>query len=272
VEIEFWGTRGTCPVSGKDKVKYGGQTACASLTLPSGEVLIIDAGTGLRDLGRKLDAEHRETYPHLYLLLTHFHLDHVMGLPCFIPLFSERTSITFYSKSEPKETERLIGALMAGRLFPVELADLRASKRFKKLPPGGLEIGGIQISYHALNHPQGSLAFRLDWGGRSVVFATDTEHPLKGVDGGLADFSRKADHLIYDATFTPEDYEAHRRGWGHSTWEAGARLARAAGVGRLYLSHFNPDFSDKDVDGIVRQARRLFPRTSAAHPGMRLKI
>jgi phosphoribosyl 1,2-cyclic phosphodiesterase len=268
MNLEFWGTRGTCPVAGKDKVKYGGQTACASMAADGGEVIIIDAGTGLRDLGRKLDAENRKTYPPLHLLLTHFHLDHVLGLPCFFPLFSERASITFYSEAEPKETERLLGALMAGRLFPVELSDLRASKHFKKLPAGGLKIGGVHIQYHALNHPQGSVAFRLDSGGRSVVFSTDTEHPPTGVDEGLADFSRKADHFIYDATFTPEDYEAHRRGWGHSTWEAGTRLAAAAGVGRLYLSHLNPDFSDREVDRILRLARRRFARTEIARPGI----
>jgi len=272
MELEFWGTRGTCPVSGKDKVKYGGHTACASLTAPSGEVIIIDAGTGLRDLGRKLAAEHRETCPHLHLLLTHFHLDHVMGLPFFSPLYSERATVTFYSEAEPEETECLLAALMAGRLFPVDVAELRSSRHFKKLPAGSLEIGGLRISHHALNHPQGSVAFRLDSGGRSVVFSTDTEHPLKGVDEGLADFSRKADTFIYDATFTPEEYEAHRRGWGHSTWEAGTKLAEAAAVGRLYLSHLNPDFSDRQVDGIVRQARRQFPRTLALHPGMLLKI
>jgi phosphoribosyl 1,2-cyclic phosphodiesterase len=272
MELEFWGTRGTCPVSGKDKVKYGGHTACASLTAPSGEVIIIDAGTGLRDLGRKLAAEHRETCPHLHLLLTHFHLDHVMGLPFFAPFYSDKTTMTFYTDEEPEEAERLLTALMAGRLFPLALAELRSTRHFRKLHAGSLEIGGVRIKHHPLNHPQGSLAFRLEGGESSVVFATDTEHPLKGVDEALAEFCRKAGHLIYDATFTPEDYEAGKRGWGHSTWEAGTRLAEAAAVGRLYLSHLNPDFSDRQVDEIVRQARRHFPRTFALHPGMLLSI
>jgi len=272
MELDFWGTRGTCPVSGKDMVKYGGQTACASLAAAGGEVIIIDAGTGLRGLGQKLGRERGEGNLHLHLLLTHFHLDHVMGLPFFGPFYSDKTTMTFYTDEEPEEAERLLTALMAGRLFPLDLPELRSTRHFRKLHAGSLEIGGVRIKHHPLNHPQGSLAFRLEGGESSVVFATDTEHPLKGVDEALAEFCRKAGHLIYDATFTPEDYEAGKRGWGHSTWEAGTRLAEAAAVGWLYLSHLNPDFSDREVDRIVRLARRRFARTVAAHPGMHLTI
>ncbi len=272
MKLEFWGTRGTCPVADKDNVKYGGRTACASVTAESGEVIIIDAGTGLRSLGEKLSRERGRESLHLQLLLTHFHLDHVIGLPCFGPLYSEKTTITFYSNEEPAETERLLGALMAGRLFPLDLCELRSVRHFRKLQAGGLEIGGVRIKHRPLNHPQGSLAFKLEGSESSVIFATDTEHPLKGVDEGLADFARGAGHFICDATFTPEDYEANKRGWGHSTWEAGTKLAKEAGVGRLYLSHLNPGFSDRDVDSILRHARRRFARTAIAYPGVSLTI
>ena len=272
MKLEFWGTRGTFPVADKDKVKYGGATACAAVAAEGGQVIIIDAGTGLRGLGEKLSRERGEGSLQLHLLLTHYHLDHVIGLPFFAPFYSERTTITFYSDEEPAETERLLAGLMAGRLFPLDLPELRSTRHFRKLHAGSLEVGGVCIKRQPLNHPQGSLAFRLEGEKSSVVFATDTEHPLKGVDEGLAAFARGAGHLIYDATFMPEDYEASKRGWGHSTWEAGTKLAQEAGVGRLHLSHLNPDFSDGEVDRILRLARRRFARTDVARPGTSLTI
>ena len=271
MEIEFWGVRGTFPVAGQSTEKFGGNTACASLSVSGEERVIIDAGTGIRDLGRKLEEEAGGGRLHLHLLLTHFHLDHVMGLPFFGPLNSDRAMLTFYCDEEPEEAERLLGTLMSGRLFPVGLSEMRSTRHFHKLPPGGMELCGLKVRTHRLNHPQGCLAFRLECRGKSAVFATDTEHPLKGLDEPLADFCRGADHLVYDATFTPEEYEAGRRGWGHSTWEAGTRLARAAEVGRLYLSHLNPDFSDRQVERIVRRARKNFSRTSAAREGMKIR-
>lgn len=272
MELEFWGTRGTFPVSGRKKAGCGGNTACASLSVSPTELVIIDAGTGLRNLGRKIMERSGEERLDLNLLLTHFHLDHVMGLPFFEPLYSDRATVTFYADEEPEETERLLAALMNGRLFPLDFSELRSKRHFKKLPAGRLRLGGVEVSHRALNHPQGSVAYRLDSGSGSVVFATDTEHPFKGMDEALAAFSRDADHFVYDATFTPEEYEDGRRGWGHSTWEAGVRLAEAAGVRRLHLSHHNPDHDDREVDGLVRRARRSFPRTAAAREGLKLRI
>ncbi|OGD11353.1 MAG: hypothetical protein A2Y86_05085 [Candidatus Aminicenantes bacterium RBG_13_62_12] len=272
MELEFWGTRGTFPVSGRDRVRHGGNTACASLAVSASERVIIDAGTGLRNLGRKIKERSGPGRLHLHLLLTHFHLDHIMGLPFFEPLNSDRTVVTFYADEEPEETERLLAALMNGRLFPLGFSDLRSTRHFKRLPAGRLCFGAVEVTHQALNHPQGSVAYRLESKGGSVVFATDTEHPLKGVDEALAEFSRGADHLITDATFTPEEYEDGRRGWGHSTWEAGVKLAEAAGVQHLLLSHLNPDHDDRRVDALVRRARRLFPRTGAAREGLKLQI
>lgn len=272
MELEFWGTRGTVPVSGRKKARCGGDTACAALAVSSQEFVIIDAGTGLRNLGLKIQERSGAERLELHLLLTHFHLDHVMGLPFFEPLYSERTTLTFYADEEPEETERLLAALMARRLFPLEFTELRSKRRFRTLPTGRMHLGGVEISHLPLTHPQGSVAYRLDGRTGSVVFATDTEHPLKGTDEALAAFARGAEHFVCDATFTPEEYEDGRRGWGHSTWEAGVKLAEEAGVRSLLLSHLNPDHDDRMVDGIVRRARRRFPRTEAARRGLKLRI
>ncbi|MBN2199606.1 MAG: MBL fold metallo-hydrolase [Candidatus Aminicenantes bacterium] len=272
MELEFWGTRGTCPVSGRKTAGCGGNTACASLAVSPEELIIIDAGTGLRNLGRKLKESSRTERLEIHLLLTHFHLDHVWGLPFFEPLYSDRTVVTFYADEEPEETERLLASLMSRRLFPLEFSELRSRRRFKTLPAGRMHLGGVDVSYQPLTHPQGSVAYRLDGRHGSIVFATDTEHPLKGADEALIGFSRGAEHFVCDSTYTPEEYEDGRRGWGHSTWEAGVKLAEAAGVKNLLLSHHNPDHDDRAVGGIVRRARRRFPRTQAAREGLKLRI
>jgi len=268
MEVQFWGVRGTFPSPGKDKVKYGGHTPCASVRPRSGEIVIVDAGTGIKDLGDRIIAAGGKGPVRITLFLTHFHLDHVIGFPFFAPLFSPDCELTIYAPAEPPETERYLGGLLAGRYFPIEINDLQARKIFRKTPPEGVELGGMKISGLPLRHPQGCLGYRFVEGETSVVFATDTEHPGVGIDEDLAAFASGASLLVYDATYTPEEYQAGKRGWGHSTWLAGAELAGAAGPGKLLLSHLNPDHPDDFVDALEESARALFPRTSAARQGM----
>jgi len=267
MELEFWGVRGTHPVPGRGSSRYGCATPSALLTAKSGDLVIIDAGTGIIGLGEKLARAAASSRRKIHVLLTHFHLDHIMGLPFFAPLSDKSATVTFYSAAEPQETERLLAGLMAGPYFPLDFSDRPAVKHYKKLPQGTFEIGSLSISHHPLNHPQGCVAYRINEGAQSVVFATDTEHPPKGLDEGLAAFARGAGILITDATFTPRDYEDGKRGWGHSTWLEGTKLARAASVGTLCLSHLNPEYSDKAIDAIVRSARAKFFRTRAAREG-----
>ena len=271
MELVFWGVRGTVPVSGRPFLKFGGHTPCATLMTDSEETLIIDAGTGIRGLGGMLKAEDSRKTLRISLLLTHFHLDHVLGLPYFEPLFSPDAEIVFYSFPEPEATEGNLRRLFSGGLFPVELDQTRSKKIFKKVEADGFSVGGVKISACPLNHPQGSVAYKLEIEGRSVVFATDTEHPETGIDERLAAFAHGASCLIYDATFTPEEYEAKYRGWGHSTWQAGTKIAKRAGVRKLLLSHFNPDHSDQMIRDILRLARHEFLRSDCAREGMRFR-
>lgn len=264
MELKFWGLRGTMPVSGKDWIKYGGHTPCASIETSQGQLIVVDAGTGLKRLGDRLMKEAQGKPLDLHILLTHFHLDHILGLPFFAPLYSTNTSLTFYAASDPDETKKCLARLMEDNLFPLDFAKTPSKKSFKKLPEGGFEISSAKISSCPLNHPQGSVAYRIQDKGQSVVFATDTEHPEKGVDERLASFCREADILIYDAFYTPEEYAAGKQGWGHSTWLAATRMAEAACVRNLYLSHFNPDHTDKKIDKILSLARGKFPRTEGA--------
>lgn len=260
----FWGVRGSCPVSGKDRNKYGGHTPCASFETADGQILVVDAGTGIRRLGEFMQKEKKGEPLHLHLLLTHFHLDHIQGLPFFGPLYSAETMLTVYADIEAGEIEKQLGSLMGGRFFPVSFQETQARKKFKTVPQEGFEIGGCRISFCPLRHPQGSIAYKISSKDKTVVLATDTEHPEKGIDKKLAEFAAGSDFFVCDATFTPAEYEAGKRGWGHSTWLEGTKLAEEAAVGNLYLSHFNPDHSDSQIDGIVYSARERFPQTYAA--------
>lgn len=262
--LEFWGVRGTCPVSGENINKYGGHTPCSCLNTPDGDILIIDAGTGIKRLGVWLLNQKVPRPSTLHIFLTHFHLDHILGMPFFGPLYSPDARLIFYSHLLPEETENYLNGYMGGRYFPVSFKQTPSKKEFQRMPKGGLEVGGTHISSCPLNHPQGSVAYKIQNDEETIVLATDTEHPLHGIDRQLADFAAGSDMLVYDATFTPAEYQEGRIGWGHSTWLEGTKLAKEAGVKKLFLSHLNPDHDDSHVDDMVSLAREEFPSTYAA--------
>jgi phosphoribosyl 1,2-cyclic phosphodiesterase len=271
MELQFWGVRGSFPVSGKDRDKYGGHTPCASIKAADGSVIIVDAGTGIKDLGDAILKEEDRKYRQLHLLLTHFHLDHITGLPFFAPLYSSRTVLNICADEEPGRTEKYLAGLMGGRYYPWELSKTPSAKNFERIPKAGYQIGTVKISWCPLRHPQGSVAYKFDEKGKSLIFATDTEHPVKGLDETLVVFAQGTDFLVYDATFTPEEYSG-RRGWGHSTWLEGTKIAEAADIGTLCLSHLNPDYPDKLIDEIVARARRVFRSTIAARQGLQIVL
>ena len=269
MEVTIWGARGTFPSPRKFTVRYGGHTCCLSLRTAAGEYVVVDSGTGIRDLGERIMAESKAAGNgpvRIHLFLTHFHLDHVIGFPFFRPLYAPQATVFIRAPASPEETRKHLAGLMAGRYFPLGLDETPSTKVFLEFEPG-LAIGGVGISSCPLVHPQGSVAYRFERGGTSLVSATDTEHPDKGIDDRLAAFAAGATHLVYDAMFTPEEYAAGKKGWGHSTWLAGTELAAGARVGGLILSHYSPDHTDDLVDRLLAAARRNFPGTDAARQG-----
>ncbi len=270
LQVRFWGVRGSIPTPGPDTVGVGGNTACVEVC-GGGSRVVLDAGTGLRGLGNALvgAGEHRD----VTVLLSHVHWDHVMGLPFFAPIYMPGVQLTVASGPAGRQPLReLLRRQMSAPMFPVDLGAVGARVTCRDLADGQrFSVGALAIEMARLNHPDPVYAYRVSYGGRSVVFATDTEH-YACVDPRLARLARGADLLIYDAQYTPEEYAGEagpsRVGWGHSTFAAGAELARAAGAGTLALFHHDPGRSDAAVSAIVERARGLFPDTIAAREGL----
>lgn len=268
LSVRFWGVRGSIPTPGPQTVRVGGNTACVEVTTPTTR-LILDAGSGLRSLGDALLAagQHRETT----LLLSHVHWDHVMGLPFFTPIYMPGCTLRFASGHHGRPLREFLHRQMSSPMFPVDLGQVPSQIECLDLHEGHkATFGDIEVELCLLNHPDPVYAYRLSHGGRSVVYATDTEH-YACVDPRLSKLARGADLLIYDAQYTPEEYAGQvgpaRVGWGHSTYQAGIELAQAAGVSSLALFHHDPRRTDDQVDEIVRRARALFPSVVAAVEG-----
>ena len=266
MELRFWGVRGSIPAPGPDTVIFGGNTACIEVRPSGGEVIVIDGGTGIRNLGAALAKEFPgPVSPHV--LLTHFHWDHIQGIPFFAPLLSPSNEVTFYSGFPAARTREVLEAQMRGPYFPVPFSRLAARRHVAEVGATPLRIGSATVRAFAMHHPQGAWGYRIEADGAVLVHACDAEHGDPDLDGVLRQAAEGADVLIYDSQYTPEEYEA-RRGWGHSTWLHATRLAREAGVGRLLLFHHDPDRDDAGVARIEVAARGEFARTDAAREGM----
>ncbi len=263
------GTRGTTPVSGRGFVRHGGRTTCFSLRTTRG-LIVVDAGTGISALSDSLARETRP--PPITLLFTHFHLDHVIGLPLFQPLYRPEARITIMADPARREDWKpALKTLVDAPYWPAPLAGCPARIRLQDLPAGRatLLVHGVRIAWCPVRHPQQCLAYRLETSGGGIVIATDREPGDAGLDRRFLEFCRGADVLIFDAQYTPRERAAHR-GWGHGTWEEGVATARSAGVGELILTHHDRQRTDAQLDAIVRQARRRFPWTRAARDGLTL--
>jgi phosphoribosyl 1,2-cyclic phosphodiesterase len=273
MHIKFWGVRGSIASPGPDTAAVGGNTSCVEVRCGS-TLLVLDAGTGVRKLGDKLLGEGAVEAT---ILLSHLHWDHIQGLPFFVPAYvpSSRLQVVGTAHGVMALREALAHQMTAP-VFPVRLDELGAQIRLREVKSGeSFDVGEARVRVAKLNHPGGVHAYRIEHEGKSVVYATDTEH-YACVDPTLRALAEGADILIYDAQYTPEEYRGdHGRskvGWGHSTYVAGAELARAAGVGRLVLFHHDPQRTDAGVLDIERRASDLFAPSVAAREGMEIRF
>jgi phosphoribosyl 1,2-cyclic phosphodiesterase len=270
-KLSFWGVRGSTPTVDRAVLRYGGNTPCLELITPEGGRLILDCGTGLRILGNRLSAA-TDNAIEAEILVTHYHWDHIQGIPFFAPLYSSRNKFHFYSfRSEflgRESLKRVFEAQMAHPYFPVNLEAMSAVLDFTDVAGGDCFcIGKTRVRTCWLNHPQGCLGYRIETSVGTIVYATDNEPGDLEYERNLRRLAEGADIFVNDAQYTPEQLEQHR-GWGHSSWREGVRIAEAAGVRNLVLFHHDPDSSDKAVDSILRDAREEFVNTWAAAEGM----
>lgn len=265
--VRFWGVRGSIPTPGPKTQRYGGNTPCIEMRCGD-ELLIFDMGTGARALGEALCGESGS--PRVSLFLSHYHYDHLQGVPFFVPLFIPRFSLVVHGATrEGRSVKEVLAGQMVPPYFPVTLAQVaRASLSYRDIEPGQvLELGPALVRTLDLNHPGGNLGYRVECDGRSVVYATDVEHG-SDMDAALVEFARGADVLIIDAMYTDEEYRgakgSPKEGWGHSTWEAAVQIANAAQVEQLVLFHHEPTRDDEQMDAFVARVREHRPEVIAA--------
>jgi phosphoribosyl 1,2-cyclic phosphodiesterase len=276
-KLVFWGVRGSTPTLERDTWRYGGNTPCLELTAPDGTNFILDCGTGLRMLGNHLTEKRRGMGIEAHILVTHYHWDHIQGIPFFHPFFESQNRFHFYSFQSkylgPNSLEQVFAAQLASPYFPVDVTMMTAARDFREVADAeSWEIHGTHITSRYLNHPQGCLGYRIDTTGGSIVYATDNEPGDHTCDQNLRQLAHGADVLIYDAQYSPEQLASDRKGWGHSSWLEGVKIAREAKVRNLILFHHDPDSPDKVVDGFLSAARQEFPATWAATEGMSINL
>jgi phosphoribosyl 1,2-cyclic phosphodiesterase len=298
MKLRFWGTRGSIATPGKGTVRYGGNTPCTELRLSDGTLIILDAGTGIRNLGDHLCETNGQV--RAFLLISHPHWDHIQGFPFFRPAFIPGNELTIIGGENDHVTvQSMVKDQMNNIYFPLHISDLRAKLEFRRADQGEFHLGAATVQTIFVNHPSFAMGYRITEGGKSVVYISDNEpfdramtsyypnveqrvlNEYMNTSGDpnqrIYDFARGADLLIHDATYTPEEYPEHY-GWGHSHYGFTLNVAALARVKRLALFHHDPSHTDDELDAILAKCRAEITRCGygfdclAAVEGMELSI
>lgn len=270
--VRFWGVRGSTPTPQADNLRYGGNTSCVEVRV-NGSIFVFDCGTGFRNLGKHLLGEFPTQPINAHIFISHFHWDHIQGIPFFAPLYEKReSSFCFHSSNRARGLQQAIEKQMSDPYFPVDMTEMAAQRRFYDIEEDTISFGGTVIRTKLLNHPQGCLGFRVEAGNKVLVYATDNEPGAAEFDKNVRQLAEGADVLIYDAQYLPEEYAAKRRGWGHSHWREAVDIAMESGARELVLFHHDPDHNDACIDSIVEVARNYYPKVRAAAEGMEIRL
>ena len=276
MKLKFWGTRGSIPTPGKGTVRYGGNTPCIEVRLNRDDLIIFDAGSGIRSLGDQLMATGESI--RAFIVISHPHWDHIQGFPFFKPAFISGNEFTIIGPHSRHVTLRqMMAHLMDKAYFPIQLHELKANIKFLMMKEESTKVFDAVLSSLYVNHPSFALGYRLDMAGHSLVYVSDNEPfdrevaiSVKNVDSvivrkyaeskadpnqRLIDFAKNVDILIHDATYTPEEYVNHV-GWGHSHYLFCLKIAHEAGVKKLILFHHDQTHDDATLDDIVNKCRR----------------
>jgi len=272
-KLSFWGVRGSTPTVDPATWRYGGNTPCLELVAPDGTQFILDCGTGLRSLGSRWSVPAAGRNSETHILVTHYHWDHIQGIPFFMPLYAEHNAFHFYSFRSKylgrDSLKQVFETQMAMPYFPVDMSAMCAKRKFMEVAAGEtITIGENKVTARDLNHPQGCLGYRIETPAGTVVYATDNEPGDAKLDASLRELAHGADIFINDAQYTPEQLATTRKGWGHSSWLEGVKIAKEVDAKTLVLFHHDPDSTDRIVDGLLKQAREEFDSVFAASEGM----
>lgn len=267
--VRFWGVRGSIACPGPHTARYGGNTS--SLEVRCGEeVLLFDAGTGIRYLGRALEGRRLDAD----IYFTHTHFDHVCGLPFFRPLFEPQNRFRLWAGHlrGAMTLKRVLAEFMVSPLFPVPPEVFRSNLEYRDFTAGDTLATpkGVQVRTSVLNHPDGATGYRVDYDGRSLCLIYDTEHVPGSLDRNVLALIDGAELVIYDSMYTDDEYRRYV-GWGHSTWQEGIRLCREAGAKRMVVFHHDPDHDDEMLDGVAREVERALPGSVVAREGLVLE-
>jgi phosphoribosyl 1,2-cyclic phosphodiesterase len=269
MRVTFRGVRGSVPWAVPDGIVHGCNTPCLELRdEATGAMLVLDAGSGI--VGVQLAPAAKTAAP-VSLLLTHYHWDHLLGLPFFSTLYDPRQPLTIHTPALESHDPDWLETLFQSPFFPVPYARLPNKPHVEMVGPGTVPVPGFTIRSLGLNHPGGCLAYRISGAAGDLVYATDHEFGSAAFDEPLADFAKGAAAIVLDAHFTPEEHPQHE-GWGHSDWRQCAEFASANGIGTLWLFHHKPGRSDRALEDIRSEARQIFAATDTAREEVSFEV
>ena len=274
IRVVIYGCRGSIPVSGPEYDQFGGSTSCVLITSDDAiNIGIIDAGTGIRRLGQEIMKDEILREKPIVIAFTHFHWDHIQGLPFFEPAYvkGKKISLLALGRERPiSDLERVFSMPMQHEYFPVQLCDMGADFEFL-LPDATIHpFPKAIVTAQKHRHPGSAYSYRVARGRKSIVVCTDIEHG-ETLDPATVEFCRGADLLLHDAQFTPEELVSHR-GWGHSSYEQAVECARLAGVKKLVLTHHDPNHDDALLAEIEKRCQELFPNCTLAREHMTVVV
>jgi phosphoribosyl 1,2-cyclic phosphodiesterase len=249
-ELKFWGTRGSCAVSGPQFSRFGGNTSCLEVRYEE-SLLILDAGTGILPLGKTLKENKK-----IDLFLSHFHWDHIIGFPFFEPLYHQDTHITIWAPQGHKKTiQELFQQLLAEEFFPIKLAELRAKLEFRPIQENHpFQTGPIRLDFHKVHHPGLTYGFKIHTPHQIIGYVTDDEIQLERSQA-LIDFYRGCDLLIHEAQYLPSEY-VQKKGWGHTSLPEAIRFINAVKPGKWLVTHHDPSHTDEDLLSMQKEAQK----------------
>ena len=268
--LKFWGVRGSRSTAESNKMEYGGDTSCIEIRTQNNELIILDMGTGLNNLGKSIIEEEKPPTT-INVFLSHYHWDHILGFLTFMPIYNSKYKINIYGNNKNTSINEISKKLLDKTFWPVSIDMLKAEINFIELNNKSVNISDVKITCNEHAHPNGATSYKISCKNYDIVYTTDCEHAEDNLSKNVIEFAENADILIHDSHFTPEDLETHK-GWGHSSWEQAAQVAKLAKIKKLFLFHYSPEYDDSAVKKMEENAKNVFKETYAAKQGLKYKF